>query len=246
MYDFFSNKYAFIFVLARISFILAFSVFWGDKRILKSIKVGFIVLVSMLVTPTLELNLPSELSTAEFSSILILECFIGFSIGYVSNLIVNILQMAGSLIDVQGGFSMAQVFDPTTQSQVTLVSQFLMLVGMLFFILNDFHVEFLEIIIDSFTFIPIGSTLEVSSIISLVIKGIGIAVCIALPVIGVIFVIDIILGISAKTMPQLNLFSVGYIVKIFVTLILMYVYILVINKFVIYITELVFKFLLTL
>lgn len=242
------NEYAFIFVLIRISVILTFGVFFGDKRLPKTAKFAFIFLVTLIVVPTVETPFVDGMTDYQFTMILISEVFVGLIIGFMSVLILNVMQTAGSIIDVQGGFGMAQVFDPTTQSQISIVSQFLISFGLLFFILNDFHITFLELIINSFKTIPIGSiTLSsgYSNIIMHLIKTIAVSismgVCVSLPVIGVIFMVDVILGISTRTMPQLNLFSVGYIVKIFVTMILMYVYAFSINQFIIMITKYIFN-----
>lgn len=242
------NKYEFIFVLIRISVIFTFGIFYGDKRLPKIAKFAFMFLITMLVTPTLNIGITGELNSYQFVMIIISEVLIGVIIGLISASILNTLQMAGSIIDVQGGFGMAQVFDPTTQSQTSIVAQFLISFGLLFFILNDYHITFLELIINSFKLIPIGSITNVAGFTNMITEGIkvlissiSIGVCIALPIIGVIFMVDVILGISTRTMPQLNLFSVGYIVKIFTTMVLIYVYTFSINFFVQIITEYVFK-----
>ena len=242
------NKYEFILVLIRISVIFTFGIFFGDKRISKLVKAAFIFLVTMVVLPTVDMNIDGNMSDFQFMINVCSEIIIGLTIGLISALIINTIQMAGSIIDVQGGFGMAQVFDPTTQSQVSIVSQFLITFGLLFFVLNNFHVTFLEMVIDSFKLIPVGmaTSINFSDMFMVAIKSftvaISIGICMALPVIGVIFMVDAILGIATRTMPQLNLFSVGYIVKIFNTLILLYVYSVSINYFVGIITKTVFNF----
>lgn len=244
------DKYTFIFVLTRISVILTFGIFFGDKRINTMVKFAFIFLVTMIVTPTISsVTTEMALSDFQFAITIISEILIGLIIGFVSTLITNTMQTAGAIIDVQGGFGMSQVFDPTTKTQTSIVSQFLITFGLLFFILNDFHVTFLELIIESFKAIPIGELLilsDFSSLLDAVIRisasAISLGVCVALPIIGVIFMVDVILGISTRTMPQLNLFSVGYIVKIFVTMTLMYIYTMSINYFIGIITKYIFQF----
>lgn len=243
------NKYAFIFVLIRISVILTFGIFFGDKRLNNMVKFAFIFLTTMIVTPTIKTGTySSTLSDFEFTTIIVSEVFIGLIISFMSILITNIMQTAGAIIDIQGGFGMSQVFDPTTQTQTSIVSQFLTTIGMLFFVVNDFHITFIKIIIESFETIPIGvltSINDFGSLIQVVIKtalsAISVGICVALPVIGVIFMVDVILGIATRTMPQLNLFSVGYIVKIFTTMMLIYIYTLSINYFINMITNYIFK-----
>lgn len=242
------NKYTFIFVIIRMSIMLTFGVFFGDKRIPKMLKFSLIFLISIIITPTINTTFEGNMSDFDFFMIIASEFLVGLLIGYVSLLITHILQMAGSIIDMQGGFGMAQVFDSTTQSQTSLVAQFLSMFGLLFFLANNFHITFLEIIIRSFEAIPIGSITTINGftpmiieIIKIIVSSISMAVCVALPVIGIIFMVDVILGISTRTMPQLNLFSVGYIVKIFVTMILLYVYALSFNYFVNIVSNYIFN-----
>lgn len=243
------DKYTFIFVLTRISVILTFGIFFGDKRINTMVKFAFIFLITMIVAPTISsATTDMALSDFQFTITIISEVLVGLIIGFVSTLITNAMQTAGSIIDIQGGFGMSQVFDPTTQTQTSIASQFLVTFGLLFFILNDFHITFVELIIESFNVIPIGELLTLSKFSSILHKvirisatAISLGVCVSLPIIGVIFMVDVILGISTRTMPQLNLFSVGYIVKIFVTMILMYVYTASINYFIVTITKYIFQ-----
>lgn len=237
------NKYTFIFVLIRISMVLTFGVFFGDKRLLKRANIVLIVAISLLLTPVVDFQYENSLTKFEFMRILVTEILIGFSIGYISKLLTYIMSTAGSIIDIQGGFSIAQVYDPSTQNQVSVVSSLFSLITLLCFLLNDFHLVFLDIVMDSFKYIPIGSMIELSSILRLATTCITIATCIALPIIGVIFIIDVVLGIAAKTIPQINIFSVGYIIKTATTVILIYFYTIVLNKFVINISNMLFTFL---
>lgn len=223
------NRFAFIFVLTRVSMIVTFGVLFNDKRISKMFKFGLIFFISVIATPIVSTENMKDIHNILFITLLINEILIGFTIGFISNLVTHTITMAGSLIDTQAGFGMAQTFDPTTQSQVSIISQLMLLVSSFCFLLNDFHITFLEILLDSFRYMPIGTTITVTKIIPIITSCIAVAVCIALPVIGVIFLIDVVLGISAKTMPQLNIFSIGFIVKIAVAMILMYSYIISLN-----------------
>lgn len=242
------NKFEFIFVLLRISVIFTFGAFYGDKRLNKMAKIAFIFLVSFLVAPTLDVDINYNMNSYEFTVLIVSEVLIGIIIGLTSTAILNTLNMAGSMIDMQGGFGMAQVFDPTTQSQTSIVSQFLVSFGLLFFILNDYHITFLELAINSFNTIPIGFINNIAdmsnmimSALKILLAAISMGVCVALPIIGIIFMVDVILGIATRTMPQINIFSVGYIVKIITTMILLYFYTFSINGLVKMISEYVFK-----
>jgi flagellar biosynthetic protein FliR len=71
---------------------------------------------------------------APYSVLLVKEVVVGLIIGYVSMLTFHAITVAGELIDIQMGFSMASVFDPQNQSRMALVGRFMYLVEMLLFL----------------------------------------------------------------------------------------------------------------
>ncbi|WP_404330201.1 flagellar biosynthetic protein FliR [Mesobacillus maritimus] len=150
------------------------------------------------------------------------EVFIGVALGFTAALLLYAVQVAGAFIDFQMGFALANVMDPQTGAQVPMIGHFKYTLALLFLLIVDGHHLMLDGVMRSFQFVPIETVSfslesgEMARFMStLFLQMFLIAVQIALPVVGAVFLIDVALGILAKTVPQLNIFAVGFPVKIF-------------------------------
>lgn len=236
------NPIILILVLVRVSTMFSFSIFYGDKRIPTLVKVGICVLMSFLVTPSINQSLDIDISNAILTIYLFKELLIGSIIGLSSTLITNSFSIAGALVDIQGGFGMSQIFDPGTRSQTSLISKLFSLTALMLFVAQGLHIELLKIFLGTFNTIPIGGDINYISIVNLFVKCILIGAAIAVPILSLIFMLDILLGISAKTMPQLSVFSVGFIIKCFATILFIYIYAVAFSNITRYVSNIVFMF----
>ena len=67
----------------------------------------------------------------------LMETLTGLVFGFITNMCFNSLKIAGSLIDQQLGLSMANIYDPNTNTQNTLIETILYWLGvMIFFSIN--------------------------------------------------------------------------------------------------------------
>ncbi len=204
-------------VLARMSAFGFLVPFFSVKGTPAMVKIGLSVLLSALVLPGLgHVTMPEDLLYYAF--LVIKEVLIGLVLGYVSLLTFNAVRMAGELIDIQMGFSMATVFDPQNQSRITLTGQFLYLYQILLFMAVDGHHSLLMAIAYSYTLLPVmDASLKitlVAAVFKLFIQIFSLGIRIAIPFMVVFLICDISLGIIARTVPQLNVFVLSFPVKI--------------------------------
>ncbi len=204
-------------VLARMSAFVFLVPFFSIKGTPALVKIGFSVALSALILPGLgNVTVPEDL--LHYAFLVIKEVMVGLVLGFVSMLVFNAVRMAGEIIDVQMGFSMATVFDPQNQSRVTLTGQFLYLVQILLFLAVDGHHSLLMAISYSYTLIPVMTgELKITlatAIFKLFIQVFSLAVRIAVPFMVVFLICDISMGIIARTVPQLNIFVLSFPVKI--------------------------------
>ena len=158
------------------------------------------------------------------------ECLVGLAIGFFAYMLLSAVQMAGGLIDFQMGYSMASVIDPQTGMQTPLTGQYLHTFALLFLLSTNGHHLLLDGIYYSYQFIPLSSTVLAfgdEGLLTFIIESFSMAFMIAfqmaIPIVGSLFLVDIALGIVARTVPQMNIFVIGFPVKIFVGLILLIV-----------------------
>ena len=158
------------------------------------------------------------------------ECLVGLTIGLLAYMLLSAVQMAGGLIDFQMGFSMASVIDPQTGVHTPLTGQYLYTFALLFLLSINGHHLLLDGIYYSYQFIPLSSPFIAfgsEGLLTFIVESFSMAFMIAfqmaIPIVGSLFLVDVALGIVARTVPQMNIFVVGFPVKIIVGLILLIV-----------------------
>jgi flagellar biosynthetic protein FliR len=224
-----NSEQAFLFSLLfiRVTAILMTIPVIGDKNVPVRIKGGLAILVSLLLLPTVDVRIPrfhSE-SGAEiyfFATAMFGEALIGIVIGFAARIIFAGIQLAGDMIGVQIGFSIANVIDPVSSSQVSVITQFQYMMALLIFLAVDAHHTFIIAIADSYRFVSpfdyhfSGSLMKHILLFSN--EMFFTAVKISAPVMAVILFTNVALGVMARTVPQINIFIVGFPLQIAVGL----------------------------
>jgi len=146
------------------------------------------------------------------------EFFCGAILGTLSSAPITALQMTGSLIAQQMGLSISETVDPMTESRVSPVGQMKTLLGTWFWFYWGGHLLMVRAVIETFRMIPVGSSLAgFLSLegISLWIKGLFVlSAKMFLPYFGLLLAAEIGLGAASKALPQMNIFMLGFPVKI--------------------------------
>ncbi len=152
----------------------------------------------------------------------------GLLVALLAMILFYAIQVAGSFIDMNMGFMIANVVDPQTGAQSPLVGTYLYTFAILFLLLVDGHHLLLDGVFYSYQFVPIDQLLLPlgdESIVQYVVTTFSsmfvIAFQMAFPIVGSIFLVDIALGMVSRAVPQMNVFVVGLPLKILVGLLLL-------------------------
>ena len=133
-----------------------------------------------------------------------------------------ILSFAGQIADMEIGLSMVTQFDTTNNMQVTITSNILTYAVMLTLVATNMHLYVLRAVIDSFTLIPVGKAVFspqfYEGYLGYLFDFMVLAFRIILPVFAALLVVNAILAVLAKAAPQMNMFVIGFQLKIFVGL----------------------------
>lgn len=139
---------------------------------------------------------------------------VGLAIGFAARLVFGCVELAGELIGLQMGLSFASFFDPMTNRQSSAVSSFMGNIATLLFVVINGHLMLLMAVIKSFEAFPAdGNFLEALAQLKLYQLGADLfssALWIALPVIGLLLFVNLMLGVISRVAPQMNIFSVGF------------------------------------
>ena len=179
-----------------------------------------VALVSFFVIPQDE---PLQYSgVIGYAGIIISEAIAGMILGLFCNLAMFILSFAGQLADMEIGLSMVTQFDTTNNIQVTITSNILTYAVMLTMVVTNMHLYILRAVIDSFVLIPVGKVVFspefYKGYLGYLIDFMVLAFRIILPVFAALLVVNAILAVLAKAAPQMNMFVIGFQLKIFVGL----------------------------
>ena len=212
----------FTLVLLRISSIIIMIPIISNRQVPLKIKGGLSIIVTFLVMPFVH---PVSLSMG--MPILIIkmigEVFIGVIIGLVGRLLFAGVQLAGQLVGFQMGFAIVNVVDPVSSLQVSIIAQLQYLIAMLIFLTLNGHHIFLYAIAESFHLVPPLTFHFAGPLMDALVQLSGnifiIAVKVGAPVMAMLLFTSVSLGLIARTVPQINVFIVGFPLKIAIGLI---------------------------
>lgn len=210
----------FLLVLARIASFIGASPIFSTKGIPNLVKVGTTVVLGVLLYPIAQTGAYAEITMAGFMLQVVFEVLFGMALGFSVNIIFIAIQMGGQLVDFQIGFSMASIYDPLTQSKSSLYGRLYYWTALAIFFVLDAHHYLLYILAKTFDILPLGEIvtehLKSSDIVFLFSSSFKTAFQIALPLIMILFMTDVIMGMLARTVPQLNVFILGLPMKVLV------------------------------
>lgn len=210
----------FLLVFARmLAFLITLPLF-SYRTIPLPFRIGLAFFLSLILTSSF-VEVSDEIYT-NFIVLLIKEVTVGLLVGLIGYMIMSIVQIAGGFIDFQMGFAVANVIDPQTGAQSPLIGQYFYMIAILFLLSIDGHHMLINGMLHSYDVVPIDAFLslqgDLGEFIVLTFNRLFlIAFQISLPLVGSLFLVDVALGIIARTVPQLNVFVVGLPLKITVS-----------------------------
>lgn len=177
-------------------------------------KVGLAFVIAVCVQPALPAQEVISLNSSAALSAVIQQIAIGVAIGLTVRIVFAAVEMAGEIIGLQMGLNFAGFFDPTTNSQTSSVGRFFGNMAMLLFIVLGGHVMLIQAMAASFTTFPVGGpALEAARSLRLYELGAVIfqyGLWIALPMIGMLLFVNVVMGIVSRIAPQINVFAIGF------------------------------------
>jgi flagellar biosynthesis protein FliR len=222
MLEFIPSFPAFLLIFVRVTSFFLMMPLFSYRTIPASHKVGLGFMLSIIMFTAI--GAPEIAIDSTYFLLVIKEAMVGLIIGFIAALMMAAIQIAGGFIDFQMGFAIANVIDPQTGAQSPLMGQYLYTIALLFLLTVNGHHLLMDGIFYSYNFIPIdqvvipfGNENIAEFIILSFNKMFIIAFQMSLPVVGSLFLVDVALGIVARTVPQLNIFVVGLPVKIAVS-----------------------------
>lgn len=183
------------------------------------VKAAFSFALTIIVFPLVSLELaPLSNSPIELIIVFAREVLVGLIIGFITTIVFFGIQMAGQIVGIQIGFGIINIIDPYTNIQISLIGQLNYLVALLVFICLEGHHFLIRALVLCYEYIPLagasfptGLPAQVNLLSGLVFD---VALRVAAPIMVALLITDVALGLIARVAPQMNVFLVGFPLKI--------------------------------
>ena len=200
--------------LFRIAALASVAPIFGSRLVPVRIRVAISIVLTIVVVSIIPP--PENIQPLSLNGVLVIaqQILIGFAMGFAMLMVFSIFVTGGQIIALSMGLGFATMVDPQNGAQVPVVSQFYQILVTLAFLALNGHLILVEVLVESFTTIPISSQglsgnsyWEIVSWGSYLFQG---AVVLALPVIAALLVVNLALGIIMRASPQFNILSIGF------------------------------------
>ena len=204
---------SFVLVVVRLAGMMLFAPLFGSSRIPRRVKALLVIILAFGVTGGLDL--PAELpeSTWQLTAAIGGEMAFGLAMGMILSLVFIAAQWAGEMIGQQMGLNLGTVFDPQFGGQGSVLGDMYFMLTLVVFLAVGGHRSMLEGVRASFDFLPLMTVAVDRTLFDTLTGLLGgatvLAVRLAAPMLVTMLIVDLVLGLIGKTMPQMNVMSAG-------------------------------------
>jgi flagellar biosynthetic protein FliR len=217
--------YLFLFAGCRMVGVLFFNPIFGRGSVPVLVKIGLSLGIAVNIVQGLAGNYVADYTTIDLLVAMLREFAVGFAIGFIMQLFLAVFHIGGELMDLQLGFSMAQMYDPSTNSQVSVTGNLITAMYVMLFFITNSHLTMLAIAAKSYSVVPVGLGGVNAKIGVYIIELFGYilvyALQLALPIIVVEILAEVGVGILMRVVPNINVFVVNIQLKIIVGMVVL-------------------------
>jgi len=213
-------------IFARMSGAITLTPFFGGRSIPGRVKVGLAVMVSMLLFANVAPANPGPMTTILVACLLVKEMVIGITIGFLTQIVFNSIQMAGAMVDYGRGMSQATFLAPQLETNVSLLGQLQFQGALVLFLLLNGHLVFLRGLAASFQSVPLltfpsfgaGTMPAAEQMAHYTAQSLVIAMQLAAPALLALFLVDVSFGVLGRVASGLQVHTESQPVKAIVGL----------------------------
>lgn len=209
-------------VFMRMSGCVIFNPILGRKNVPAYIRVGLALMLSIISYQTISSQSVSINSFLVLVISLLEQLLIGYMVGFVIQLFLSVLLISGDSMDIQIGFSMSKVYDPSSNISMPLSASLMNAMFILIFFASNEHLTLIKIFSRLCTMFPYdGLQLkqemfgQLADLLSLILIY---AVKLALPMLAVQLIMEVAVGLIMRAVPQVDVFTINIQAKVLVGL----------------------------
>jgi flagellar biosynthetic protein FliR len=208
----------FLLVFARVASILLLMPVFGARQIPVQFKQGLALMLTIVFYSTIQWYPKEVLPVLPLAYQVAIQFLVGAVLGFASLLVFIAILLGGQIIDLEMGFAIANLIDPVSNLQQTLLGQFQYIIALLFFLAMNGHHYFVDAVARSFDILPLDVfhyryALH-GKLTAMLSEVFVVAFQLAFPVAASLFLSDLVLGFLSRLVPQMNVFVVGFPLKL--------------------------------
>ena len=230
-----AQLYLFEPIFMRMSGFLLFNPLLGRSNLPAMVKTGMALVLSILVFGTAGTGVPQPDTLVELAFRLLLELGIGLVLGFVMRVVFSVVQIGGEVIDTQMGMTMAQIYDASSQANLSVTASLLNILLILDFFAENGHYTLMRLLTTSGELVPYGAAAlgdgVYAYVIELFLACMLLAVKLAMPILAAELLGEVGMGVLMKAIPQINAFVINIELKVIIGLLLFFLLLTPINEF---------------
>ena len=230
-----AQLYLFELIFMRMSGFLLFNPMLGRSNLPAMVKTGMALVLSILVFGTAGTGVAQQDTLVELAFRLLLELGIGLVLGFVMRVVFSVVQIGGEVIDTQMGMTMAQIYDASSQANLSVTASLLNILLILDFFAENGHYTLMRLLTTSGELVPYGAAAlgdgVYAYVIELFLACMLLAVKLAMPILAAELLGEVGMGVLMKAIPQINAFVINIELKVIIGLLLFFLLLTPINEF---------------
>ena len=187
---------------------------FSQRAVPMRVKIGLALFISLAAQPSLPAMPLIALDSPQALMVLLQQLLVGFTLGFAVRVVFAAVEMGGELIGLQMGLNFAGFFDPATASQGTASGRFFGTLVAFLFVLSNSHLAIIAALVHSFEVFAVGDEpfafLRQTQPQRWGSEVFVLGLWIALPLVGMLLFVNLVLGVISRVAPQISVFSVGF------------------------------------
>ncbi len=214
----------FFLVLARVSPLFVMAPLFSSKMIPARVRAIVAVALAIGLTPVVVGDQHISLDAWTYAGLIVKELLVGGAFAFALGALFAAIGVAGTFLDYFVGLSFGSLVDPVTGTNTTIISQLYTLIGVVIFIAIGGDSWVIAGFARTFDIVGLTQTPSIGALVAgadAAFVGIfAAAVQIAGPIMLAMILTDAAFGVVSRVVPQLNVFGVGFPVKLIVGVLL--------------------------
>ncbi|MDA8335210.1 MAG: flagellar biosynthetic protein FliR [Peptococcaceae bacterium] len=209
----------FILILIRVSTFLMAAPFFSMQFIPGRVRLGLALALSVALFPFVagvSPNVPGGIWGYALAAVS--EAGVGLGLGYAAGFVFTAITVAGQYMDLQTGFAMANLVDPSTNLNTTILAQFLYFLGMVIYLDSGGQLLLIADLARSYQLVPLAAAgltgVATRELVRIFAQMFVLALQMAAPLVAVLLIIELVLGFLGRAAPQVNVFMLSFSINV--------------------------------